>query len=53
MRRAGGLSFRSVITRPITARRAAKIHCVPAHEVPGDLRIAVAQIEEEDLHSES
>lgn len=53
MKRVGGLSFRSIITKAITVKRAAKIHRVPVDELLDNLHIAVEQIEEEDLHFES
>jgi hypothetical protein len=45
MKRVGGLSFRRVITKAITVKRAAKIHRVPVDELLEKLDAAVAQIE--------
>jgi hypothetical protein len=49
IRRVGGLSFRRVITKAITVKRAAKIHRVPVDELLDTLNTAVDQIESEDL----
>jgi len=49
MKRVGGLSFRRVITKAITVKRAAKIHRVPVDELLDTLNTAVDQIESEDL----
>jgi hypothetical protein len=51
MKRVGGLSFRRVITKAITVKRAAKIHRVPVDELLDTLNTAIDQIEEEDLTS--
>ena len=48
MKRVGGLSFRRVITRAITVKRAAQIHRVPVDGLMEKLNVAVAQIEAED-----
>lgn len=53
MKRVGGLSFRRVITRAITVKRAAQIHRVPIGELMEKLDVAVAQIEAGELGSES
>ncbi len=53
MKRVGGLSFRRVITKAITVKRAAKIHRVPVDELLDTLNTAVAQIEGETLTSEN
>ena len=45
MKRVGGLSFRTVITKAINVKRAAKIHRVPVDELLEKLHIAVDQIE--------
>ena len=47
MKRVGGLSFRRVITKAITVKRAAKIHRVPVDELLDRLNTAVDQIEGE------
>ncbi len=52
MKRVGGLSFRRVITKAITVKRAAKIHRVPVDELLDTLNTAVDQMEGEDLNSE-
>ena len=51
MKRVGGLSFRRVITKAITVKRAAKIHRVPVDELLETLNTAVDQIEGENLKS--
>jgi hypothetical protein len=48
MKRVGGLSFRRVITKAITVKRAAQIHRVPVDELLDTLNVAVAQIEAQD-----
>jgi hypothetical protein len=53
IKRVGGPSFRRVITKAITVKRAAKIHRVPVDELLDTLNTAVHQIESEDLGSES
>ncbi len=53
MKRVGGLSFRRVITKAITVKRAAKIHRVPVDELLDTLNTAVEQIEQEELDAES
>ncbi|MCL1692645.1 MAG: DUF1858 domain-containing protein [Actinomycetia bacterium] len=53
MKRVGGLSFRRVITKAITVKRAAKIHRVPVDDLLDKLNTAVDQIEGENLKSES
>ena len=53
MKRVGGLSFRRVITRAITVKRAAQIHRVPIGELMEKLDVAVAQIEAGEHGSES
>lgn len=53
IKRVGGPSFRRVITKAITVKRAAKIHRVPVDELLDTLNTAVHQIEAEDLGSES
>ncbi|MCL1599584.1 MAG: DUF1858 domain-containing protein [Actinomycetia bacterium] len=45
MKRVGGLSFRRVITKAITVKRAAKIHGVSTEDLLDKLHIAVTQIE--------
>ncbi|MCL1594036.1 MAG: DUF1858 domain-containing protein [Actinomycetia bacterium] len=45
MKRVGGLSFRSVITKAITVKRAAQIHRVPVDELLEKLEEATNQIE--------
>ena len=51
MKRVGGLSFRRVITKAITVKRAAQIHRVPVDELLDTLNTAVDQIEGESLNS--
>ncbi len=51
MKRVGGLSFRRVITKAITVKRAAKIHRVPVDDLLDKLNTAVDQIEGENLKS--
>jgi len=51
MKRVGGLSFRRVITKAITVKRAAKIHRVPVDDLLEKLNAAVDQIEGENLKS--
>jgi len=53
MKRVGGLSFRRVVTKAITVKRAAKIHRVPVDELLETLNTAVAQIEQQELDTES
>ncbi len=53
MKRVGGLSFRRVITKAITVKRAAKIHRVPVDELLDTLNTAVDQIEGENHSPES
>lgn len=53
MKRVGGLSFRRVITKAITVKRAAKIHRVPVDDLLDKLNTAVDQIEGENLKSGS
>jgi len=53
MKRVGGLSFRRVVTKAITVKRAAKIHRVPVDELLETLNTAVDQIEQEELDAES
>lgn len=53
MKRVGGLSFRRVVTKAITVKRAAKIHRVPVDELLETLNTAVQQIEQEELDTES
>jgi hypothetical protein len=53
MKRVGGLSFRRVITRAITVKRAAQIHRVPVDELLDRLDAAVAQIEASEHGSDS
>ena len=53
MKRVGGLSFRRVVTKAITVKRAAKIHRVPVDELLETLNTAVEQIEQEELDAES
>ena len=48
MKRVGGLSFRRVITKAITVKRAARIHRVPVDELLSTLHTAVDQIEDEN-----
>ena len=48
MKRVGGLSFRRVITKAITVKRAAQIHRVPVDDLMDKLHLAVAQIEADD-----
>jgi len=45
MKRVGGLSFRMVITKAITVKRAAMIHRVSVEDLLEKLDAAVAQIE--------
>ncbi len=45
MKRVGGLSFRRVITKAITVKRAAQIHRVPVDELLEKLDEAIDQIE--------
>lgn len=45
MKRVGGLSFRRVITKAITVKRAAQIHRVPVDELLEMLDEAIDQIE--------
>jgi hypothetical protein len=52
IKRVGSLSFRRIITKAITVKRAAKIHRVPPDELVGTLHTAVDQIEGEDLGAE-
>jgi hypothetical protein len=52
IKRVGGLSFRRIITRAITVKRAAKIHRVPPDELLDALHTAVGQIEGEDFGAE-
>lgn len=49
MKRVGGLSFRRIVTKAITVKRAARIHRVPVNELLDTLHTAVDQIEGEDL----
>jgi len=49
MKRAGSLSFRRVVTKPIAVKRAAKIHRFAVDGPLDTLNTAVAQIEGEDL----
>ncbi len=51
MKRVGGLSFRRVITKAISVKRAAKIHRVPVDDLLDKLNTAVEQIEGENLKS--
>jgi len=53
MKRVGGLSFRRVVTKAITVKRAAKIHRVPVDELLETLNTAVAQIEQQELDTEN
>jgi len=53
MKRVGGLSFPRVVTKAITVKRAAKIHRVPVDELLETLNTAVAQIEQQELDTES
>ena len=53
MKRVGGLSFRRVITKAITVKRAAMIHHVPVDDLLDKLNTAVDQIEGENLKSEN
>jgi len=53
MKRVGGLSFRRVITRAITVKRAAQIHRVPVGELMEKLNVAIAQIEANDHEADS
>ncbi len=53
MKRVGGLSFRRVVTKAITVKRAAKINRVPVDELLETLNTAVDQIEQEELDAES
>jgi virulence-associated protein VapD len=53
MKRVGGLSFRRVITKAITVKRAAQIHRVPVDELMDTLHVAVAQIEADGEGTES
>jgi hypothetical protein len=52
IKRVGSLSFRRIITKAITVKRAAKIHRVPPDELVGTLHTTVDQIEGEDLGAE-
>lgn len=47
VRRVGGLSFRRIITRAITVKRAAQIHRVPVDDLLEKLNQALTQIEAE------
>ncbi len=49
MKRVGSLSFRRVVTKAITVKRAAKIHRFPVDGFLDTSNTAVAQIEGEDL----
>jgi len=51
MKRVGGLSFRRVITKAITVKRAAKIHRVPVDELIDTLNTAIEQMEGENLNT--
>jgi hypothetical protein len=53
MKRVGGLSFRRVITKAITVKRAAQIHRVPVDELMDRLNVAVAQIEAGNTDAEA
>ena len=53
MKRVGGLSFRRVVTKAITVKRAAKVHRVPVDEFLETLNTAVQQIEQERLNVEN
>ncbi|MCL1587637.1 MAG: DUF1858 domain-containing protein [Actinomycetia bacterium] len=48
MKRVGGLSFRRIITRAITVKRAAQIHRVSVDDLMEKLDVAISQIEAED-----
>ena len=52
IKRVGSLSFRRIITKAITVKRAARIHRVPPDELLDTLHTAVDQIEGEDLGAE-
>ena len=49
MKRVGGLSFRRIITRAITVKRAAQIHRVPVDDLMEKLNVAISQIEAEEM----
>jgi len=51
MKRVGGLSFRRVIAKAITVKRAAKIHRVPVDELIDTLNTAIEQMEGENLNT--
>ena len=48
MKRVGGLSFRRIVTKAITVKRAARIHRVPVDELLDMLHTAADQIEDKN-----
>jgi hypothetical protein len=53
MMRVGGLSFRRVITRAITVKRAAQMHREPVDDLMEKVYMAVADVEAGDLDADA